>query len=233
MTPEGAKGAQPHYHGHRQRLKERYLEAGLDALGDHEKVELLLSFCLPRKDVKPLAKDLLRRFTSLKGIMDAPAEELVGVPGVGVHTAVLIKLVKDLSAAYLLEKARERIQISSSDELMAFCKTKLGGLKDERFYVCYLDVRNRLIAMELIQEGTVNQAVVYPRKILEGALKHKASAMILIHNHPSGHVQPSDADIRLTRIIQDAARIMDIPVHDHVIVGENHTFSLRQEGLMG
>lgn len=232
MAPDGSYMAKPHYLGHRRRLKERYLGGGCDGLQDHEKVELLLSYGLPRKDTKPLAKELLRRFQNIKGVLDAPVEELTAVPGLGIHTALLLKLVKDMGAAYLLVRARAKIPLSSSEELLDFCKTKLGGLKDERFYVCYLDARNRLLAMELIQEGSVNQAVVYPRKVLEGALKYKASAMILVHNHPSGHVQPSDSDVRLTRIIQDAARFLDIPVHDHVIVGENQIFSLRSEGLM-
>ena len=108
----------------------------------------------------------------------------------------------------------------------------MGGLKDEHFAVIYLNARNRIIKVETIQEGIVNQAVVYPRKVLEKALKHKASAIILVHNHPSGHVRPSDADIRLPRVLQDAARVMDIVLHDHLIVGENRFFSFREEGIL-
>jgi DNA repair protein RadC len=123
-------------------------------------------------------------------------------------------------------------QISSTKELIDYCLASMGGLKDEHFAVIYLNARNRIIQVETIQEGIVNQAVVYPRKVLEKALKHKASAIILVHNHPSGHVRPSDADIRLTRVLQDAARVMDIVLHDHLIVGENRFYSFREEGIL-
>jgi DNA repair protein RadC len=133
---------------------------------------------------------------------------------------------------YLKEKAKEKPQITCTSELIDYCKTYMGGLKDERFCVIYLDAQNRLTDIETIQEGIVNQAVVYPRKVLENALKRKASAVILVHNHPSGQVKPSDADIRLTKTIQETARILDIIVHDHLIIGENRFFSFREEGLI-
>ncbi|MDD5170374.1 MAG: DNA repair protein RadC [Syntrophales bacterium] len=222
----------PHYKGHRSRLKEKYLHSGVDAFHDYEVLELLLGYAIPQKDVKPLAKDLLTAFGSLKGIMDADIESLSAISGMGTHTAILIKLVKDMSALYLKEQARDKTQISCTQELVDYCKTMLGGLKDEQFCVIYLDARNRLIDMETLQEGIVNQAVVYPRQVLERALGQKASAIILVHNHPSGHVKPSDADIRLTKTIQDAARMLEILVHDHVIIGENRFFSFREEGIM-
>ena len=222
----------PHYLGHRQRLKEKYLTCGLEGFHDYEIMELLLTYGIPRKDVKEPAKELLKRFGGLKGILDAGIDELREVRGITAHTAVLVKLVKEISAAYLLQKAQERPQISCTAELIDFCKTAMGALKDEEFRVCYLDAQNRIIAMETVQEGIVNQAVVYPRKVLERALQWKASAIILVHNHPSGHVRPSDADIRLTRTIQETARTLDILVHDHLIIGENRFFSFREEGLM-
>ena len=222
----------PHYLGHRQRLKEKYLTHGLEGFHDYEIMELLLTYGIPRKDVKEPAKELLKRFGGLKGILDAGIDELREVRGITAHTAVLVKLVKEISAAYLLQKAQERPQISCTAELIDFCKTAMGALKDEEFRVCYLDAQNRIIAMETVQEGIVNQAVVYPRKVLERALQWKASAIILVHNHPSGHVRPSDADIRLTRTIQETARTLDILVHDHLIIGENRFFSFREEGLM-
>jgi len=222
----------PHYLGHRQRLKEKYLTHGLEGFHDYEIMELLLTYGIPRKDVKEPAKELLKRFGGLKGVLDAGIDELREVRGLNAHTAVLVKLVKEISAAYLLQKAQERPQISCTAELIDFCKTAMGALKDEEFRVCYLDAQNRIIAMETVQEGIVNQAVVYPRKVLERALQWKASAIILVHNHPSGHVRPSDADIRLTRTIQETARTLDILVHDHLIIGENRFFSFREEGLM-
>jgi DNA repair protein RadC len=222
----------PHYQGHRKRLKEKFVNSGVEAFHDYEVIELLLSYAIPQKDVKSLAKALLSTFGSLKGIMDADIEALSGVSGISTHSAILIKLIKEAGALYLKESAMGKTQISCTAELLNYCKTKLGGLKDEQFCVIYLDAQNQLIDMETLQEGIVNQAVVYPRQVLENALKQKASAMILVHNHPSGHVRPSDADIRLTKTIQEAARMLEIIVHDHVIIGENRFFSFREEGIM-
>lgn len=231
MTPAPATPA-PHYIGHRQRLKNKFFECGLQALHDYEAVELLLSYAIPRKDIKSLAKDLLKRFGSLRGIMDADLEDLIAVRGISAHAAGLFRIVKEMNALYLQEKAREKPQITCTGELLDFCRTALGGLKDENFCVLYLDAQNRIIAFETIQKGIVNQAVVYPRQVIEKALAHKSSALILVHNHPSGHVKPSDADIRLTRTITDTAKLLDILVHDHLIIGENRFFSFREEGIM-
>jgi DNA repair protein RadC len=222
----------PHHKNHRQRLKKKFSESGVAAFHDYEVLELLLSYAIPRQDVKPLAKELLNNFGSLKGIMDAGKDSLEKVKGVGGHTAILIRLIKEMGILYLKEKAREKPQITCTSELLDYCKTYMGGLKDERFCVIYLDAQNRLTDIETIQEGIVNQAVVYPRKVLENALKQKASAVILVHNHPSGNVKPSDADIRLTKTIRETARILDIIVHDHLIIGENRFFSFREEGLI-
>lgn len=224
--------AAPHYHGHRRRLKEKYTSATATALHDYELLELLLAYAIPRRDTKPLAKTLLQHFSSIKGVLDASAEDLTAVPGIGAHTAALFRLVRDFGSLYLREAARERTQISCTTELISYCKSFLGGVKDERFCVIYLNAQNKMIDMEVIEEGIVNQAVVYPRKVLENALKRKASAIILVHNHPSGNVRPSDADIKLTHTIREAARTMDILVHDHLIIGENRFFSFREEGIM-
>ena len=222
----------PDYKDHRERLKKKYRESGIDAFLDYEAVELLLCYAIPQGDVKPRAKALLRAFGSIKGIMDAEMADLLKVKGIGLHSAVLLKLVKDLGVLYLKQQAMEKTQITCTSELLNYCKTVLGGLKDEQFRVIFLDAQNRIIDDEPIQEGIVNQAVVYPRKVLEKALKRKASAIILLHNHPSGHIRPSDADIRLTRTIQETAKVLDILVHDHIIIGENRFFSFREEGMM-
>ncbi|HOS78031.1 MAG TPA: DNA repair protein RadC [Syntrophales bacterium] len=222
----------PHYHGHRKRLKERYQAQGLSGFQDYEALELFLTYAIPRGDVKLLAKTLIAHFGSLKAVFDAEIAELETVKGVKRHTAILLKLSKELAGAYLKEQARERSQISCTQELYDYCLMVMGGLKDEQFRVIYLDAQNRIIDSELIEEGIVNQAVVYPRKVIERALKKKASALILAHNHPSGHVRPSDADVRLTKSVQDTARLLDILVHDHIIIGENRFFSFREEGIM-
>jgi len=222
----------PHYIGHRQRLKKKFFECGLRSFHDYETVEILLSYAIPRKDLKVPAKDLLGRLGSLKGIMDADLEDLTQTQGISLHAAGLIKLVKEIGSLYLQEKVREKPQITCTHELLDFCKTALGGLKDENFCVLYLDTQNQVIAFETLQKGIVNQAMVYPRQVLERALLHKSSALILVHNHPSGFVKPSDADIRLTKTISDTAKLLDILVHDHLIIGENRFFSLREEGIM-
>ncbi|MCE5281477.1 MAG: DNA repair protein RadC [Deltaproteobacteria bacterium] len=218
--------------GHRERLRERFRTVGLEAFHEHEVLELLLSFAIPRRDVKPLAKDLLRRFGSLREVLDADPEDLQQVRGIGSHASTLLKLAKSVAALYLKQRARQKTPVTCTRELIDFCRTALGGKRDEEFCVLYLDAQNQLIEFETIQRGIVNQAVVYPRQVLEGALKKKASAIILAHNHPSGHVRPSDADIRLTRTIQEIAKFVDILVHDHLIVGEGSVFSFREEGLI-
>ena len=223
----------PDHKGHRDRLKAKYRRAGLEALHDYEAVELMLCYAIPQGDVKPSARALLKAFGSIRGILDADRADLEKVVGIGPHSATLMKLIKDLCARYLWQQAGEKPQITCTSELVNYCKTALGGLKDEQFRVIFLDAQNRIIDEETIQEGIVNQAVVYPRKVLENALKRKASAIILLHNHPSGHIRPSDADIRLTRTIQETARVLDSLVHDHIIIGENRFFSFREEGMMG
>jgi len=228
--PENKKTT-PHYHGHRQRLRERFM-MGDAHLADYEFLELLLGYAVPRKDVKPVAKELLQKFATLNGVMDASLEELIQVPEIGITSATLIKVVRKMGTLYLGEKAKEKVQISCTEELINYCRSLFGGIKDEQFCVIYLTPQNRIIDMEVIAEGIVNQAVVYPRKVLERALQKKASAIILVHNHPSGHLEPSQADIQLTRSVIKSASVLNISVHDHLIVGENGAFSFREEGLM-
>ncbi len=218
--------------GHRERLRKKYRASGIDAFHDYEALELLLCYAISRGDVKPLAKSLLKTFGSIKGVIDADMADIEKVRGIGPSSAVALKLLKDLCALYLKQQAMEKPQITCTSELVNYCKAAMGGLKDEQFRVIFLDAQNRIIDVETIQEGIVNQAVVYPRKVLENALKRKASAIILLHNHPSGHIRPSDADIRLTRTILETAKALDILVHDHIIIGENRFFSFREEGIM-
>jgi DNA repair protein RadC len=218
--------------GHRMRLKQKYITAGVEVFSDYEVIELLLSYAIQRRDTKPLAKELIQTFGSIKGIIDADLSDLKKIDGISEHTAILFKLTKELSSLYLKEKAREKIQISCTSELINFCRTTLGGKKDEEFWVIYLNVQNRIIEFERLQKGTVDQAFVYPRQILENALRKKASAIILVHNHPSGSVRPSDADIRITNTIREKALILEIAVHDHIIIGNDNIFSFREEGMM-
>ena len=217
---------------HRERLRQKFLTAGIAAFHEYEAVEFLLTCAIPRRDVKPQAKALLRKFGSLRGIVDAEIGDLERISGVGKKSAIVIKFIKEFAAFYLMQKAKEKPQIACTSELLDFVRMAMGGKKDEEFCVIYLDAQNQIIEFETVQQGIANQAVVYPRQVLERALRKKASALILAHNHPSGHVRPSDADIRLTRTIQETARALDILIHDHIIIGENRFFSFREEGIM-
>lgn len=217
---------------HRERLRQKFLTAGIAAFHEYEAVEFLLTCAIPRRDVKPQAKALLRKFGSLRAIVDAEIGDLERISGVGKKSAIVIKFIKEFAAFYLMQKAKEKPQIACTSELLDFVRMAMGGKKDEEFCVIYLDAQNQIIEFETVQQGIANQAVVYPRQVLEKALQKKASALILAHNHPSGHVRPSDADIRLTRTIQETARALDILIHDHIIIGENRFFSFREEGMM-
>ena len=217
---------------HRERLRQKFLTAGMAAFHEYEAVEFLLTCAIPRRDVKPQAKALLRKFGSLRAIVDAEIGDLERISGVGKKSAIVIKFIKEFAAFYLMQKAKEKPQIACTSELLDFVRMAMGGKKDEEFCVIYLDAQNQIIEFETVQQGIANQAVVYPRQVLERALRKKASALILAHNHPSGHVRPSDADIRLTRTIQETARALDILIHDHIIIGENRFFSFREEGIM-
>ena len=232
VNPMQADPGKDYNRGHRRRLREKFLSAGTGAFHEHEILELLLTYAIPRRDVKPPAKELLNHFGSLREILDGEPADLVRIAGIGTHSVLLLKLIKEMGALYLKQKAMEKRQLACTTELLDYCKTVMGGKKDEEFCVIFLDAQNQIIEFETVQKGIVNQAVVYPRQVLESALRKKASAIILAHNHPSGHVRPSEADIRLTRTIQETARVLDILVHDHIIIGENRFFSFREEGLM-
>jgi DNA repair protein RadC len=227
-----AKDPKPHYHGHRQRLRSRFLKGGAAALQDYELLELLLTYALPRADVKPLAKDLLRHFGSFTRVLDATPEALMEVSGLKESSAALIRLVKSCSEHYLKEDALQRQKIASLASLVDYCRTAMGGLMDEQFRVIFLNSQNEIIAEEIVQEGTVNQTVVYPRKVLELALKHKATGLILVHNHPSGHLTPSAADRELTRALVNASRPLNLTVHDHLIISRQGYFSLAEQNML-
>jgi DNA repair protein RadC len=226
------KPAKPHYHGHRQRLRSRFLKGGGKALQDYELLELLLTYALPRADVKPLAKALLGQFGSFAQVLDAPPESLTEIIGLKENSAVLIRLVKACAEYYLQEEVLKRQKIPSLAALVDYCRTAMGGLTDEQFRVLFLNSQNEIIAEEIIQEGTVNQTVVYPRKVLELALKHKATGLILVHNHPSGHLAPSAADQELTRALVAASRTLNLTVHDHLIIGRHGYFSLAEKNML-
>jgi DNA repair protein RadC len=226
------KPEKPHYHGHRARLRGRFLKGGAAALQDYELLELLLTFAIPYSDVKPLAKNLLQHFGSFNQALDASAESIMEFTGLREYSAVLIKLVKACAEYYLKEEVLKRQRIPSLTALVDYCRTSMGGLPDEQFRVIFLNSQNEIIAEEVVQEGTVNQTVVYPRKVLELALKHKAAGLILVHNHPSGNLTPSAADQELTRALVKASRALNLTVHDHLIISRQGYFSLAENHLL-
>lgn len=221
----------PHYLGHRERLREKFQKAGAEGLHDYELLELLLTYALPRKDVKPIAKALLDRFGGLAGVLDASQRELEEAEGLGPISATLIRLVKELCVTYLAERMKRKDLLSSPQAVVDFARAKLAGLPHEAFMVIYLNTKNEVIEYEVIHEGTVDRAVVYPRRIVEAALAYHAVGLILAHNHPSGHPQPSEEDQRLTHTVAEAARTVDIRVLDHIIVGKNGYFSFREHQI--
>lgn len=220
-----------HHLGHRHRLRERF-ERTAAGLNDYEILELLLTYAIPRRDVKPLAKDLLETFHGLNGVLDASTLELKRLPGMGAPSAVLIKLVKEIGVLYLAERLEGRDVLASPQSVMRFARMKLAGFPHEAFMVIFLNVQNELIAHEIINEGTVDQVAVYPRRIIERALAHHAAGLVIVHNHPSGHVEPSEEDKNLTRTVRNAASVLDVRLLDHLIVGSGGYFSFVERGLL-
>jgi DNA repair protein RadC len=222
----------PHFHGHRQRLRERFLEAGPAALADYELLELLLFPALPRSDVKPLAKALIDRFGDFAGVINADITALQQSPGLGLTSAIAIKAVQAAIQRVLKAEVIERPILSSWQGVLDYCHVAMAHARIEEFRLLFLDRRNALIADEVQQRGTVDHTPVYPREVVKRALDLGASAIILVHNHPSGDPTPSKADIEMTREVAKAARLMGIEVHDHLIIGRGKQTSLRGLGLI-
>ena len=199
---------------------------------DYEILELLLTYAIPRKDVKPAAKKLIERFKSIPGILDADLKEIGSVEGMGQASSILVKLIKDICGLYLLEKMRRKDFLASPKAVIDFARVKIAGLPHESFMVIYANVKNEVLAHEVLQEGTLDHAVVYPRRILESALAHHAAGLVLLHNHPSGHCEPSQSDKALTRKLCDALRAVDMRVLDHIIVGKGGYYSFAENGLL-
>jgi|TARA_R110002124_G_scaffold27684_3_gene98634 DNA repair protein RadC len=233
--------SRPHHSGHRERLRQRARDAGLAALPDYELLELFLFRSLPRGDVKPIAKALLARFGSLAAVLAAPVEALVTVKvedsrgkptGPGVETALDLTALHEIARRIAREEPAKRPVISSWTALLAYVRMALQHEAREQVRVLYLDNRNQLILDEIQNRGTVDHAPVYPREVVRRALELSARAMILVHNHPSGDPTPSRADIEMTRQVIDAARVLGLELHDHLVVGRDGVASFKQLGLM-
>ena len=219
-TPPGLEDASPHYHGHRERLRGRFREAGADALADYELIELVLFRAMPRRDVKPLAKALIARFGSFAEVVAAPPARLAEVPGLGSAAITEIKIVQAAASRFARGRMKRRPVLSSWSSVLDYCRTAMAFADKEQLRVLFLDKRNQLIADEVQQVGTVDHTPVYPREVVKRALELSATAIIIVHNHPSGDPTPSRADIQMTQAIVEIAKPLGISVHDHIIVGK-------------
>jgi DNA repair protein RadC len=217
----------PHYHGHRERLRERFRGAGADALSDYELLEMVLFRALPRRDVKPLAKSLIVKFGSFAEAVHAPEARLREVSGLGDAAITEIKLIAAASSRVARGQLKQRTLLSSWGSVIEYCRTAMAFADKEQFRILFLDKRNQLIADELQQVGTVDHTPVYPREVVKRALELSATATILVHNHPSGDPTPSQADIQMTKAIINIATPLGISVHDHIIVGKNGHSSMK------
>jgi DNA repair protein RadC len=228
----GAAEPAPHYHGHRERLRERFLDAGSDALADYELLELLLFRAIPRRDVKPLAKTLIATFGSFAEVIAAPRQRLAEVGGLSDGAITELKVVEAAAHRLARGEVKRRHVLSSWSAVLDYCRTAMAFADKEQFRVLFLDKRNQLIADEVQGVGTVDHTPVYPREVVKRALELSATAVILVHNHPSGDPTPSRADVDMTKQIIEVAKPLGIAVHDHIIVGKEGHASLRGLGLI-
>ncbi len=229
---QAAKPEKPHFHDHRARLRKRFEEAGAAALADYELLELLLFRTIPRQDTKPLAKALLAKFGDLAAVLAAPAQRIAEVKGAGPVVAQDLKIVQAMLERAARAPLHQRTVISSWSQLVNYCRMALAHEPREQFRVLFLDTKNQLIADEVMNEGTVDHAPVYPREIARRAIEVSAAAVILVHNHPSGDPKPSAADLAITREIVAAADTVSVKVHDHLVIGRNGVASFKSLGLL-
>jgi DNA repair protein RadC len=225
--PENQPAETPHYHGHRERLRERFYGAGPEALSDYELLEMALFPALPRRDTKPLAKALLKTFGSFAEVIHAPVARLREVDGIGEASINQIKLLAAAASRVAKGEIKRKIALSSWNDVIEYCRTGMAFADKEQFRLLFLDKRNQLISDEIQQTGTIDHTPVYPREVIKRALELSATALILVHNHPSGDPTPSQADIQMTKAIVQIATPLGISVHDHIIVGKNGHASLK------
>jgi DNA repair protein RadC len=224
--------SQAAWEGHRKRLREKFLRSGLAGSHDYEIVELLLTLGGTRGDCKPQAKEAIKRFKTLRGVLAASTEELQEIEGIGPASAFAIKLIQDVSQELLKEQILHKPSSKSSKEVVDYLYLSMRDRKKETFKVMFLNAQNQIIEVEDLFEGTLNASAVYPREIIERALKHNAAALIFVHNHPSGNPEPSDNDKQVTQDLVSAANTIQIKVLDHIIIGDNRYFSFADQGLI-
>lgn len=218
--------------GHRKRLREKFNQSGLSGFLDYEIVELLLTLGIPRKDRKPQAKEAINRFKSLRGVMEAPPEELQKIKGISAYNTFVIKFVHEVAREFLKEQILNKPYCKSSKEVFDYLYHSMRDLEKEIFKVMFLNTQNQIIQVEDLFEGTLTASTVYHREIIESAIRHKAAGLIFVHNHPAGNPEPSDNDKQITQDLVFAGNIVQIKVLDHIIIGDNRYFSFADEGLI-
>lgn len=217
--------------GHRRRIKDKYMQTGFAGWAEYEILELLLTLAIPRKDTKQTAKDMLEKFGSLTEVINADIADIQNIKGAGENVAFLLKILKDTSSIYLKNQIFNRDIVKSPQAVFDYLQVYFTGIKKESFHVLFLNSSNEITATKSFESGTVNQAVVFPREITAHALKTHAVSVILAHNHPSGDIAPSSADINLTKKIKAALKTVDITLLDHLIISRNNYFSLKSKNL--
>jgi DNA repair protein RadC len=232
MILENKQSEKPHHVGHRKRLKEKFLQNDPKSFGDYELLELALFQSVPRKDVKPLAKDLIAKFGSFNQLINADIDKILSVNGATGAVYLQLRIMKEMLNRVFSERVKNKNIISAWSPLLEYLKFNMGCLKLEQFRVLFLNKKNVLIADEVMATGTIDQTPVYPREIVKKSLFHEAGALILVHNHPSGNPKPSSADIELTTQIVSACKTINVTVHDHVIIGNNEYYSFKSNMLL-
>lgn len=231
---ENVTNDEPDYLGHRERLRRRFLLGGGRDMPDYELLELLLTIAIPRRDVKPLAKELIRKFGSFAEVVNAPLEELMLVKGVKENTAAVLRIVRECSVRSSLQslKGTDAPVISDFDAMVDYCRSAMAYQMVEEFRIIFLNSKLYVIGEEIQQRGTVDQVAIHPREVIKSAMMHGASAMILVHNHPSGIVTPSKADMEITKRIKEAAEAVSIRLFDHLIISKSSVYSFHNQGFV-
>ena len=220
------------YLGHRERIKNKFKAGGLKPFQDHEVLELLLTFSIPRKDTKKLAWDLIKSFGSLEGVLDASAFELEKIKGLGPQSATLINLIREIITRYSYNKVKKQRRIGNQEELYNYCMAHLKNKKEECFEVLFLDIKLRLLATEVLAFGDIDRAAISPRRLVELVLKYGAKNIICVHNHPSGDPTPSNEDKVVTEQLQSALEVLSVRLIDHIIIGDGKIYSLSSKNYI-
>lgn len=220
--------------GHRERLRKRYIKSGLEGFNDYEVLELLLTYSIARKDVKPIAKKLIEKFGTIDEIAKSDVKSLLEVDGIGEGSAVFLKLIGDIALTLYREKIEDKdiLTIKSKNSLLSYLRGEIGYSPREEFKILFLDSSNKLIASETLFYGTIDKSAIYPREIVERVIKNRAKSVIFAHNHPSGSISPSKKDIELTQYMYDSLKLLEIRLLDHIIITKNSYFSFLEEGLI-